>query len=74
MGHMANIYYSAKKYCREGEILMIVDGDDELVGQHVLHLFNAHYHRTKALSVYSNHIRAIRNADFYVGTSQAYQE
>ena len=74
MGHMANIYYSVKKYFKKGEILMVVDGDDELVGRQVLPLLNAHYHRTKALSVYSNHIRAIKSAEFYVGTSQAYQQ
>ena len=47
---------------------MIVDGDDELIGRYVLKLFNAVYHQTKALSVYSNHLRVIKNADFYVGS------
>lgn len=51
---------------------MVVDGDDELIGRNVLQLFNAFYHSKKSLSVYSNHLRAIKNAQFYVGTSKPY--
>ena len=59
---MANIYNSVHSFCKEGEILIIVDGDDEMIGRYVLQLFNAFYHQTKSLSIYSNHLRSIRNA------------
>jgi hypothetical protein len=54
--HMANIYNAVYNYCRPGEILAVVDGDDELVGKQVFKLFNAAYHKTKAFSIYSNYI------------------
>ena len=62
IGHMANIYKAVHQFCEKGEILMIVDGDDELIGKYVLKLFNAFYQKTKSLSVYSNHLRVIKNA------------
>jgi hypothetical protein len=37
---------------------MIVDGDDELVGRQVFKLFNAAYHKTKAFTIFSNHIKS----------------
>ena len=29
---MANIYNSVHNYCQKGEIFMLIDGDDELIG------------------------------------------
>jgi hypothetical protein len=36
--------------------MIIVDGDDELVGRYVLQLFNAVYQKTGSFALYSNHI------------------
>jgi glycosyltransferase involved in cell wall biosynthesis len=72
-GHMANIYDSVHQHCRKGELLVIVDGDDELIGRQVFKLLNAFYRQSKALSVYSNHIRSVRNAEFSLGTSRPYE-
>jgi hypothetical protein len=43
---------------KPNEILMIVDGDDELIGRQILKLFNAVYQETGALIVYSNFFTA----------------
>jgi len=38
---MYNLRRAAMEFCQPQEIFMIVDGDDELLGRQVLHLFNA---------------------------------
>lgn len=42
-GSSSNIKKAADKYCNSDEIIMIVDGDDELIGRQVLKLYNAVY-------------------------------
>jgi hypothetical protein len=69
---MANIYHAVYDYCRSGEILAIVDGDDELIGRQVLKLFNAAYHRTKAFAIYSNHIESKKDIFLQIGISKPY--
>jgi hypothetical protein len=53
-----NIRTAAFDNCKPNEILMIVDGDDELIGRQVLKLFNAVYQETGAWIVYSNFFTA----------------
>lgn len=38
---MANIYYAARKECKKGQIFVVIDGDDQLVGRQVFKLINA---------------------------------
>ena len=42
-----NIYTSVKDQCRgfEREIVVLIDGDDELIGRYVFQLINSAYHR-----------------------------
>ena len=40
-----NLNHAANNYCKRGEILIILDGNDELVGQNVFRLFNSMYQR-----------------------------
>ena len=42
-GSSSNIKKAAEKYCANDEIMIIVDGDDELIGRQVLKLYNAVY-------------------------------
>jgi hypothetical protein len=51
-----NQYYSIRKHCKKGEVMMIIDGDDELVGKQVFRLFNAIYQSKSANYVYTNYI------------------
>lgn len=51
---MPNLRNAAKNYCKPEEIFLIVDGDDELLGKHVLKLFNAVFQEKKLWFVYSN--------------------
>ncbi len=43
---LENIYKAVHYHCSAGEIVMLVDGDDALVGRHVFGVFNAVYQRT----------------------------
>lgn len=52
--------------------MMIVDGDDYLIGTQVFKLFNFQYQTKKLLAAYTNYLRI--NEPYYikVGTSTAY--
>lgn len=54
---MTNIYYAVHKFCDFNQMLMIVDGDDELVGTQVLKTVNAVYQKNLFYTVYFNHMR-----------------
>lgn len=42
-----NIINAAYNFCRPDDIQMLVDGDDELIGRHVLNVFNAVYQNSQ---------------------------
>lgn len=42
---MFNLRLAAIRYCKPEEIFLIVDGDDELLGRQVLHVFNAAFQK-----------------------------
>jgi hypothetical protein len=70
--HMANIHKAVYQHCSRGEVLLVIDGDDELVGKFVFKLINAEYHRSQALAIYTNHIQSKRDVAVDVGISRAY--
>jgi len=41
MKAMVNLRAAAKDYCSEESVMIIVDGDDQLVGRQVFKLFNS---------------------------------
>jgi hypothetical protein len=43
MGALANMFFWIRKYCSEESIVMIVDGDDSIIGYQVLQVLNAIY-------------------------------
>lgn len=51
---MANLKRAASEMCKKDDIFLIVDGDDELIGKHVLKVFNAVFHKEQSWFVYSN--------------------
>ena len=53
---MANLYDGINNYCKSGEIVMLIVGDDSLIGTQVMSLFNAVYQKTQAALVYSRYI------------------
>ena len=42
-GAMANIAYGTHKYCNFGEVHLMIDGDDEIIGRQVFKVLNAVY-------------------------------
>jgi glycosyltransferase involved in cell wall biosynthesis len=40
---LPNIDYAARRLCKSGEIMAIIDGDDYLIGTQVFKLINARY-------------------------------
>lgn len=61
---MSNIRNAAKQYCNADDIMMIVDGDDQLVGRQVFKLFNAVLHKEKVWFAYSNFIDSNKKVGF----------
>jgi len=45
-----------KGYCRQGEIVGIVEGGDRLLGNNVLRLYNALYQMYRVGAVYSSYL------------------
>ena len=71
---LENIYYGAHRYCGYGEVLMVVDGDDELIGTQVFRVMNAIYQQSHAYALYSNFMQdgtPIRNP-LTLGISEDY--
>lgn len=63
-----NIYMAAHEYCNLGEVMVLVDGDDALIGRQVFSLLNAYYQTqkpalvyTQLLFIYPDHIGNSRN-------------
>lgn len=71
---MSNIYKAVYGYCKKGELLMVIDGDDELIGKYVFKLINAAYHRMKSMAIYTNHIQSKREVLFDIGISKGYSD
>jgi hypothetical protein len=44
-GNCANIHMVAHNYCNQGEIMVLLDGDDALIGRQVFSLLNAVYQK-----------------------------
>lgn len=51
---LPNIYTAATQYCTPDDILVLLDGDDELLGVNVLKVFNSMYTKLKLEVMYSN--------------------
>lgn len=58
---LANIYNAITNHCKSGEIVMLVDGDDSLLGRQAMSLFNAVYQKNKAGLVYSRYLLISNN-------------
>ena len=61
---MWNIRNAARQYCKAEDIMMVVDGDDQLIGRQVFKLFNAVMHREKVWFAYSNFLDSSKNVGF----------
>lgn len=63
-----NIRKAAREFCKPQEILIVVDGDDELLGKQVLKLFNAVFQEKGVWFMYTNFLGSIGK----VGYSRPY--
>jgi len=61
---MPNLRKAAMEYCLPMDIFMIVDGDDELLGRHVLKFFNSQFQSKKAWFIYSNFLHEKGNQGY----------
>jgi hypothetical protein len=66
--------YGAKNFCKSGEIMIVIDGDDWLIGTQVFKIVNSRYQSQNLLALYTNNIRI--NLPFYmkVGLSKDYPQ
>ena len=53
---MFNVKQAADEFCKPREIMMVVDGDDELIGRQVLKLYNSIFQDKDVWFVYSNFV------------------
>ena len=59
MGALGNRDSATRNYCRSGDIVIDIDGDDALIGKQVFNLYNHIYHNnTNAWFVYANFLAA----------------
>jgi glycosyltransferase involved in cell wall biosynthesis len=62
-----NIHRAVTDHCGSEDIVVLVDGDDELLGRYSLKVFNHLYQKSGAGVVYSNHLQ------FYTHIKQVYR-
>lgn len=67
MTAVPNIHRAITQHCGKDDIVVLVDGDDELLGRYSLKVFNDLYQKHNAEVVYSNHIQ------FYTHIKQTYR-
>lgn len=53
---MPNLHKAIHQFCQPYELLLIVDGDDELVGKQILKFFNAIFQTYDIWLAYSNFV------------------
>ena len=56
MGNGYNIYNATHNYCKLGEILVVMNGEDSLIGRQVFSLINAVYQKSKAALTYGQEL------------------
>jgi hypothetical protein len=59
----------AHNHCKEGEILVMLDGDDSLIGRDVFGVLNAVYQKQKVALTYGQFI-LVRKNEFMTGWSK----
>ena len=52
-GNSANVDMIGNNYCKKGEVMIFLDGDDALIGRQVFSLLNAVYQKEKVGLVYA---------------------
>ena len=57
-----NFIHGAFSYCKDGDIQMLLDGDDKFIGNWVFNLFNAFYHENPHIWLaYTTYMTTIYN-------------
>ncbi len=52
---MLNIYHGALQFCKDNEIVILIDGDDAFAGTQALKVLNRAYMETESMFVYSGY-------------------
>jgi hypothetical protein len=69
---MYSIYHGIVDYCADDEIVLLVDGDDALVGRFVLAVVNAIFQQEKLMLLYSQYVKVTDNSKVEIGTCQPF--
>jgi len=51
-----NQFFTGQENCEPGSIMIVVDGDDELIGKQVFKFVNAAYQKYNLYYLYSQHV------------------
>lgn len=57
MTAVPNIHRAVTQHCSPDSIMVLVDGDDEMLGRYSLKVFNHIYQKQNVDVVYSNHVK-----------------
>lgn len=56
IGALGNMLFWIKKFCNEDDIVVVLDGDDSLIGRQTLNILNSVYENNNTWFVYSRYI------------------
>jgi hypothetical protein len=54
MGKSYNQFYVSQQNCKPGSVMVVLDGDDELIGKQVFKFLSAAYQMTGSYYIYTN--------------------
>lgn len=71
---MENIYQAIYQGCNNGQIVVMIDGDDSLIGTNALSVLNAVYQKEKVALLWTNFVCIFHNNQISMGFSRDYTE
>ncbi len=72
IGVIGNMNFWIRKYCGNDDIVIIIDGDDKIIGRQGLKLLNSVYSTSNIWFAYSNFIVAKNGIKFASGAASRY--
>lgn len=70
---LENTYRAIHKYCSDDSIVLVLDGDDEIIGKNTFKTFNREHQRLKGGWIYSNFYHYTHQKDLRFGFSRPYE-
>ena len=69
---LENTYYAIKNICSDDSIVLVLDGDDEILGRNTFKTFNREHQRLKGGWIYTNNFHYVQKKSIKLGSSKEY--